>query len=145
MATMPVALFMGFYVRYIRPGRIGEVSVIGFVLLMAAIVGGQAVFESPVWGRCSPSPATLTWMLIGYGFVASVLPVWLLLAPRDYLSTFLKIGTIVALAIGIVVVARWPCRRSPSSPTATARSGPVTCSPSCSSPSPAARCRASMR
>lgn len=105
MATVPVALFMGFYVRYLRPGRIGEVSVIGFVLLMAAIVGGQAVFESPVWGPYFDfSPEALTWILIGYGFVASVLPVWMLLAPRDYLSTFLKIGTILALAVGIVVV-----------------------------------------
>jgi len=105
MATVPVALFMGFYVRYLRPGHIGEVSVIGFVLLMAAIVGGQAVFESPVWGPYFDfSPEALTWILIGYGFVASVLPVWMLLAPRDYLSTFLKIGTILALAVGIVVV-----------------------------------------
>ena len=105
MATVPVALFMGFYVRYLRPGHIGEVSVIGFVLLMAAIVGGQAVFESPVWGPYFDfSPEALTWILIGYGFVASVLPVWLLLCPRDYLSTYLKIGTILALAVGIVVV-----------------------------------------
>ena len=105
MATVPVALFMGFYVRYLRPGHIGEVSVIGFVLLMAAIVGGQAVFESPVWGPYFDfSPEALAWILIGYGFVASVLPVWMLLAPRDYLSTFLKIGTILALAVGIVVV-----------------------------------------
>ena len=82
-------------------------SVIGFVLLMLAIVGGQCVQREPGAGRrCSPSTARqLAWMLIGYGFVASVLPVWLLLAPRDYLSTFLKIGTIVALAIGIVFVA----------------------------------------
>ena len=105
-ATIPVALFMGVYLRYIRPGRIAEVSVIGFVLLMAAIFGGQAVAADPVWGPAFTFDGkTLTWMLIGYGFVAASLPVWLLLAPRDYLSTFLKIGTIVALAIGIVVVA----------------------------------------
>ena len=105
-ATIPVALFMGVYLRYIRPCRIGEVSVIGFVLLMLAILGGQAVHENPAWAPLfSFDGKALTWMLIGYGFVASVLPVWLLLAPRDYLSTFLKIGTIVALAIGILIVA----------------------------------------
>ena len=105
-ATIPVALFMGVYVRYIRPGRIGEVSVIGFVLLMLSIVGGQWVHESATLAPLFTFQATtLVWMLIGYGFIASVLPVWLLLAPRDYLSTFLKIGTILALAIGIVIVA----------------------------------------
>jgi carbon starvation protein len=104
-ATIPVALFMGIYTRSIRPGRIGEVSVIGFVLLMLAIVGGQWVHNSPVWGPVFTFDGKeLTWMLIGYGFVAATLPVWLLLAPRDYLSTFLKIGTIIALAIGIVIV-----------------------------------------
>jgi len=106
MATIPIALFMGVYSRYIRVGRIGEVSLIGFVLLMLAIVGGQWVHDSPTWGPMFTFTGTqLTWMLIGYGFVASVIPVWLLLAPRDYLSTFLKIGTILALALGIVFVA----------------------------------------
>ena len=106
MATIPIALFMGVYSRYIRVGRIGEISLIGFVLLMLAIVGGQWVHDSPTFGPMFTfTGVELTWMLIGYGFVASVIPVWLLLAPRDYLSTFLKIGTIVALAIGIVVVA----------------------------------------
>jgi len=105
-ATIPVALFMGVYLRWIRPGRIGEVSLIGFVLLMLAIFGGQWVHESPALAPLFTFDGkALTWMLIGYGFVASVLPVWLLLAPRDYLSTFLKIGTIVALAIGILIVA----------------------------------------
>ncbi|MCD2340964.1 carbon starvation protein A [Ideonella azotifigens] len=105
-ATIPVALFMGVYLRWIRPGRIGEVSLIGFVLLMLAILGGQWVHESPALAPLFTFDGkALTWMLIGYGFVASVLPVWLLLAPRDYLSTFLKIGTIVALAIGILIVA----------------------------------------
>ncbi|MFC0399959.1 carbon starvation CstA family protein [Paraburkholderia rhizosphaerae] len=105
-ATIPIALFMGIYTRFIRPGRIGEVSIIGFVLLMAAIVFGQQVHDSAelaAWFTFSGTQ--LTWILIGYGFVASVLPIWLLLAPRDYLSTFLKIGTIVGLAIGILVVA----------------------------------------
>jgi carbon starvation protein len=106
MATIPIALFMGVYSRYIRVGRIGEVSIIGFVLLMAAIFGGQYVQENPALAPMFTFTGTeLTWMLIGYGFVASVLPVWLLLAPRDYLSTFLKIGTIVGLALGILIVA----------------------------------------
>lgn len=106
MATIPIALFMGVYSRFIRVGRIGEISLIGFVLLMLAIVGGQYVHESAVLGPMFTFTGTqLTWMLIGYGFVASVIPVWLLLAPRDYLSTFLKIGTIVGLAIGILIVA----------------------------------------
>ncbi len=104
-ATMPIAVFMGIYSRYIRPGRIGEVSLIGFVGLMLAIVLGEDVASSPIWGPAFTfSGEALALMLIGYGFIASVLPVWLLLAPRDYLSTFLKIGTIVALAIGILIV-----------------------------------------
>jgi len=106
MATIPIALFMGLYSRYFRVGRIGEISLIGFVLLMLAIVGGQWVHDSPTLGPMFTfTGVELTWMLIGYGFIASVIPVWLLLAPRDYLSTFLKIGTIVALAIGILLVA----------------------------------------
>ncbi|MCA6218471.1 carbon starvation protein A [Ideonella sp. B7] len=123
-ATIPVALFMGLYVRYLRPGRIGEVSVIGFVLLMLAILGGQAVHDSPTWGPLFTFDGkALTWMLIGYGFIASVLPVWLLLAPRDYLSTFLKIGTIVALAIGIVFVA--PALKMPALTQFAGGNGPV--------------------
>jgi carbon starvation protein len=106
MATIPIALFMGVYSRYIRVGRVGEVSIIGFVLLMGAIFGGQYVQENAALAPMFTFTGTeLTWMLIGYGFVASVLPVWLLLAPRDYLSTFLKIGTIVGLALGILIVA----------------------------------------
>jgi carbon starvation protein CstA len=106
MATIPIALFMGVYSRYVRVGRIGEISFIGFILLMLAIIGGQWVHDSPVLGPMFTFTGTeLTWMLIGYGFVASVIPVWLLLAPRDYLSTFLKIGTIMGLAIGILLVA----------------------------------------
>ncbi|MEZ0167463.1 carbon starvation CstA family protein [Microvirga sp. TS319] len=105
-ATIPIAILMGLYLRYIRPGAIGEVSVIGFVLLMLAIVYGQPVATSPTWGSAFTFTGTqLCWLLIGYGFIASILPVWLLLAPRDYLSTFLKIGAIAALALGIVVVA----------------------------------------
>ncbi|HEX8257940.1 MAG TPA: carbon starvation CstA family protein [Allosphingosinicella sp.] len=104
-ATMPVALLMGLYGRYIRPGRILEVSLIGFVGLMLAIIFGESVAASPVWGPAFTfSGEALALMLIAYGFVASVIPVWLLLAPRDYLSTFLKIGTILGLAIGILIV-----------------------------------------
>ncbi|RKG35701.1 carbon starvation protein A [Acinetobacter guerrae] len=103
-ATIPIALFMGVYMRYIRPGKIAEVSIIGFVLMMLAIVYGGHVAADPYWGPLFTLTGTqLTWCLIIYGFIASVLPVWLLLAPRDYLSTFLKIGVIVGLAIGIVV------------------------------------------
>ncbi|MFB2539690.1 MULTISPECIES: carbon starvation CstA family protein [unclassified Acinetobacter] len=103
-ATIPIALFMGIYMRYLRPGKIAEVSIIGFVLMMLAIVFGGNVAADPYWGPFFTLTGTqLTWALIIYGFVASALPVWLLLAPRDYLSTFLKIGVIVGLAIGIVV------------------------------------------
>ncbi len=123
-ATIPVALFMGVYLRWLRPGRIGEVSLIGFVLLMAAIFGGQAVSQSAQWAPLFTFDGRqLTWMLVGYGFVAASLPVWLLLAPRDYLSTFLKIGTIVALAVGIVVVA--PDLQMPSMTRFVDGSGPV--------------------
>ena len=103
--TLPIALFMGVYLRYLRPGRVGEVSVIGFVALMLAIVGGGWVAETG-WGDAlfTLDRTTIAWLIIVYGFVAAVLPVWLLLAPRDYLSTFMKIGTIVLLAVAIVVV-----------------------------------------
>jgi len=105
VATIPIAIFMGIYMRYLRPGRIGEVSVMGFALLMASIIYGENVAAHPVLGPFfTLKGETLALWLIGYGFIASVLPVWLLLAPRDYLSTFLKIGTIVALAIGIFIV-----------------------------------------
>ncbi|MEV5034342.1 carbon starvation protein A [Sphingobium sp. LMC3-1-1.1] len=105
-ATVPLAMAMGAYTRWIRPGRIGEVSLMGLVGLLAAIVYGQSIAASPVWGPVFTfTPVQLCWILIGYGAVASVLPVWLLLAPRDYLSTFLKIGAIAALAIGIVIMA----------------------------------------
>ncbi|MCM2340600.1 carbon starvation CstA family protein, partial [Rhodoferax sp.] len=105
-ATIVIALFMGVYSRYLRPGRVGEVSVIGLVLLIASIVAGGQVAEHAVLGPMFTFDAKqLTWMLIIYGFIASVLPVWLLLAPRDYLSTFLKIGTIAGLALAMVFVA----------------------------------------
>ncbi|KQB54848.1 carbon starvation protein A [Pseudomonas endophytica] len=104
MATIPIAMFMGIYMRYIRPGRIGEISLIGVLLLLGSIWLGGQIGASPEWAPVFTfTGVQITWMLIGYGFVAAVLPVWLVLAPRDYLSTFLKIGTIIALAIGILV------------------------------------------
>ena len=123
-ATIPVAMFMGVYTRYIRPGKIGEVSIMGFVLLMLAIIGGQYVQESATLAPMFTfTGKQLTWMLIGYGFVASVLPVWLLLAPRDYLSTFLKIGTILGLALGILFVA--PMLKMPAMTQFINGTGPV--------------------
>ena len=102
-ATIPIALLMGIWMRFLRPGKIAEVSLIGFVLIMAAIIYGGDIAQHPYWGPFfTLKGTTLTWVLVGYGFIASVLPVWLLLAPRDYLSTFLKIGVIVGLAIGIL-------------------------------------------
>ena len=102
-ATIPIALFMGIYMRYLRPGKIAEVSIIGFVLMMLGIIYGVNIAQHPYWGQLFTLSGTqLTWALIIYGFIASVLPVWLLLAPRDYLSTFLKIGVIAGLAIGII-------------------------------------------
>ncbi|MGV8823632.1 carbon starvation CstA family protein [Methylibium petroleiphilum] len=122
--TIPVALFMGIYSRYLRPGRIGEVSAIGFVLLMAAIwLGGWVHEHAALSALFDFDGKALTWMLIGYGFIASVLPVWLLLAPRDYLSTFLKIGTIIALAIGILIVA--PTLQMPALTQFAQGNGPV--------------------
>ena len=102
--TIPIAILMGLYLRYFRPGRILEVSIIGFVLLMLAIWGGGHVAAHPTWGPVFHlKGTTLAWLMIAYGFIASVLPVWFLLAPRDYLSTFLKIGTVLILALAIVV------------------------------------------
>jgi carbon starvation protein len=103
--TIPIGVLMGVYGRYVRPGRIGEMSLIGFALLMLSLVYGRYVAEDPTLGPMfNYSGEQLSMMLIAYGFVASVLPVWTLLAPRDYLSTFLKIGTIAGLALGIFFV-----------------------------------------
>jgi len=102
--TIPIALFMGLYLRFLRPGRVSEVTVIGVVLLLLAVVSGNWVAHTS-WGASwfGLSPVTLSWCIIVYGFAASVLPVWLLLAPRDYLSTFMKVGTICLLAVGILL------------------------------------------
>jgi len=101
--TIPIALFMGFYLRVLRPGRVLEVTAIGVALLLIAIVLGGVIDDSSLADEFTLSPETLALCLVGYGFVASVLPVWMLLAPRDYLSTFMKIGVILMLAIGIIV------------------------------------------
>jgi len=104
-ATIPIAMLMGGYLRYIRVGKVLEVSVIGVVLLFLAVWGGQLVHASEHWHHVFLLKAEpLAWAVIFYGFLASVLPVWLLLAPRDYLSTFMKLGTIGALAIGTLLV-----------------------------------------
>jgi carbon starvation protein CstA len=104
--TIPIALLMGIYLRWLRPGRILEVSLIGLVLLLSSIAYGAHVAATPGLAALFDFDAkSLAWLLIGYGFFASVLPVWLLLAPRDYLSTFLKIGTILLLAIAIIFAA----------------------------------------
>jgi carbon starvation protein len=103
--TLPIALIMGIYGRFLRPGRIAEMSIIGAVLLLAALIYGRTVAETPDLAAYFNLPATtLALIIIGYGFVSSVLPVWLLLAPRDYLSTFLKIGAIALLAVGVIIV-----------------------------------------
>src|SRR6202049_1704964 len=104
-ATMPIALFMGVYLRYIRPGKVLEVSAIGFLLVLSSIFGGQAVADSPTLAPWFTLSATaLAVATIIYGFLASVLPVWLFLAPRDYLSTFVKLGVVLMLGLGIILV-----------------------------------------
>lgn len=123
--TIPIAIFMGCYLRFLRPGRVSEVSLIGIGLLLLAVVSGDWVAHTS-WGAAwfSLSPVTLCWLLISYGFAASVLPVWLLLAPRDYLSTFMKVGTIALLAIG--VCAAHPIIEAPAvSKFAGSGNGPV--------------------
>jgi carbon starvation protein len=102
--TIPIAIIMGIYGRFVRPGHIGEMSVLGLVLLIAALLYGKTVAETPSLAHLFTfSGPTLALMIIGYGFTASVLPVWFLLAPRDYLSTFLKVGTVALLAIGVLL------------------------------------------
>ncbi len=103
-ATIPIALFIGVYMRYLRPGHIGEASFVGVVLVIAAVVGGAWIQHSSWAPFFTLSRVQLDIILPLYGFVAAALPVWLLLAPRDYLSTYMKIGTIGALALGIIIV-----------------------------------------
>ncbi|MGZ4577210.1 MAG: carbon starvation CstA family protein, partial [Mycobacterium sp.] len=123
--TIPIALFMGCYLRFLRPGRVAEVSLIGFALLLLAVASGNWVSEKS-WGATwlNISPVTVSWLIISYGFVASVLPVWLLLAPRDYLSTFMKVGAIALLAVGICLAR--PLMQAPAiSRFAASGDGPV--------------------
>ncbi|MCW2590957.1 MAG: carbon starvation protein [Mycobacterium sp.] len=123
--TIPIALFMGVYLRFLRPGRVSEVSLIGVVLLLLAVVSGGWVADTS-WGAdwFTLSKVALSWWIIAYGLAASVLPVWLLLAPRDYLSTFMKVGTIILLAIGILVAR--PIMEAPAiSSFAVSGTGPV--------------------
>jgi len=102
-ATIPIAMLMGGYMRFWRVGKVMEASVFGVVLLLLAVWGGKLVYGDAAWSKAFTFAAEpLAWAIIGYGLLASVVPVWLLLAPRDYLSTFMKLGTICALAIGIL-------------------------------------------
>jgi len=104
--TIPIALFMGVYLRMIRPGKVIEGSIMGALLLLVAVWGGQYIHASPFWSACfTRSAPWLAWSIIGYGLLASILPVWLLLAPRDYLSSFMKIGTVIILMLAIIWVA----------------------------------------
>src|SRR5919201_6186129 len=103
--TIPIAMFMGAYLRWLRPGRVLEASAIGIALLVVALYAGRWASESHTLAPLfTLSGTTLAVLVMGYGFAASVLPVWLLLAPRDYLSAFVKIGVVVALALGILLV-----------------------------------------
>ncbi len=123
--TIPIAIFMGLYLRFLRPGRVSEVSLIGVVLLLLAVVAGGWI-DHTAWGAewFTLSKVTLSWCLIIYGLAASVLPVWLLLAPRDYLSTFMKVGTIALLAVGILLAR--PVMQAPAiSQFAKSGAGPV--------------------
>lgn len=123
--TIPIAIFMGCYLRFLRPGRVGEVSLIGAVLLLMSVASGNWVAHTS-WGASwfNLSQVTLSWLIIIYGLAASVLPVWLLLAPRDYLSTFMKVGTIALLAVGICIA--HPLLQAPAvSQFATRGNGPV--------------------
>ncbi|NUT26751.1 MAG: carbon starvation protein A [Streptomyces sp.] len=122
--TIPIALFMGFYLRYLRPGRVVETSFIGVALLLLAILGGGWIQDSSLAEYFVWSPETLVFCLVGYGFVASVLPVWMLLAPRDYLSTFMKVGTIALMAVGVLIAAP-NLRTEPVTEFASTGAGPV--------------------
>jgi carbon starvation protein len=102
-ATIPIALFMGGYMRFLRVGKVLEATAIGVTLLLLAVWGGKLVYQDPHWSHVfGLRDISLAWIIIGYGVVSSSLPVWLMLAPRDYLSTFMKLGTILLLALGIL-------------------------------------------
>ncbi|MFF1323920.1 carbon starvation CstA family protein [Streptomyces chartreusis] len=122
--TIPIALLMGFCLRVLRPGRVTEVSVIGVALLLLALVAGRWVAESSWADTFTLAPSTLVVWMVAYGFIASILPVWMLLAPRDYLSTFMKVGTIFLLALG-VIVALPTLKMDPITDFASRGDGPV--------------------
>lgn len=137
--TIPIALFMGIYLYRIRPGKISKMSVIGVILLLLAVFFGRYVLGSFLDQFFNLSKNSLVLSITVYGFIASALPVWLLLAPRDYLSTYMKIGTILLLAVGVVVIA--PDIQMP--PVTRFAGGEVlsyreSCFPLCSLRSPAA-------
>jgi len=122
--TIPIALLMGVWMQHLRPGRIVEATTIGIALLLLALVGGQWVSQHPTLGPAfTLSATTLAWAVMAYGLAASVLPVWLLLAPRDYLSAFMKVGTIVVLGTAILFV--MPPLRMPAVTQFIDGSGPV--------------------
>jgi carbon starvation protein len=122
--TIPIAMLMGVYLRWLRPGRVLEASGIGLVLLVVALYAGQWVAQNPALAPTfTLSGTTLAWLIMAYGFAASVVPVWLLLAPRDYLSAFVKIGVVIALAVGILIVL--PPLQMPALTQFTDGTGPV--------------------
>ncbi len=123
--TIPIALLMGAWMKRWRPGKVAEASLIGAVLLIGALIAGGSVASHPALAAAfTQSGTSITWMLIAYGFIASVLPVWMLLCPRDYLSTFLKITTVLVLAVAILIILP-PLRMPALTPFATAGEGPV--------------------
>lgn len=123
-STIPIAMFMGGYLRFWRVGKVLEATAFGVVLLLLAVWGGKLVYGSPEWSKVfTLKEIQLAWAIILYGLAASVLPVWLLLAPRDYLSTFMKLGTILALALGIGLVL--PTLQMPALSRFVDGSGPI--------------------
>jgi carbon starvation protein len=126
-ATMPIAVLMGLSLRFWTPGRIGLVSLLGFIGLLLGVAGGQWLHGSSLAGWLTLQGTTLAWWIMGYGFVASVLPVWLLLAPRDYLSTFMKLGTVALLGVAIIILA--PPLQMPALTRFIDGSGPVFAGP----------------
>ena len=123
--TVPIALLMGWWMKRWRPGKVGEASIVGAVLLLAALVAGGSVATHPGLAAAFTHTGTsISWMMIAYGFIASVLPVWMLLCPRDYLSTFLKITTVLVLGAAILIILP-PLRMPALTPFATGGEGPV--------------------
>ncbi len=123
--TIPIALLMGFWMKVWRPGKVAEASIVGATLLMIALVGGGWIAEQPALAPLfTHNGVSITWMMMAYGFIASVLPVWMLLCPRDYLSTFLKITTVLALGVAILFILP-PLRMPALTPFAALGEGPV--------------------